>query len=398
MNDCEYFYNQLLKNILDNIYNYFPDNIDEDRFGSRNKTRNEFQDINSYISYSKDRLRKSSSLLDKVNLFSFLFEKLENEQSKELLIDVLTYLILGYDKVKLPLNTNDYWDKREKIKAMMVSDDYLQTNFLDWKLYYCELKELGYPIKLYNVALGIHNIYVVKQYEYIENSVVIKADKGDYVIDGGACWGDSTLYFANEIGKTGRVYSFEFVPENLEVLNKNIDLNEELKSNINVVKNALWSSSGEILKFSYNGPGTSVDNQTENQDSVEVKSIKIDDFVESNNIPKIDFIKFDIEGAELNALKGATKTIKKYKPKLAISIYHKLEDFYDIPELISLLKLNYKFYLGHSTTYGEETVLFCKADSKNLMSNVIDLILPKGSRRRKFIADIYHKIFDKKMT
>jgi FkbM family methyltransferase len=385
-----------LKNIFDNIYNNFSDNIDEDRFGVRDKVKNYEESINSYLSYSKERISKSRVIIDKVNIFSFLYNKLENEDSKNLLIHVLTYLILGDKKVKLPLNTKDYWNEREKIKKMLVKDDYIQTNFQGWKLFYTDLKELGYPIKLYIVALGIHNIYGVKQYEYRDNTTVIKADKGDYVIDGGACWGDSTLYFANEVGKTGRIYSFEFVPENLEVLNTNIDLNDGLKSNINIIKKALWHRSEEMLNFSYHGPGTSVDNQSEGLDVIKVESIKIDDFVETNNVPKIDFIKFDIEGSELNALKGAVRTIKKYKPKLAVSIYHKLKDFYDIPEFISSLKLNYKFYLGHSTTYSEETVLFCKVERMNLFRKAIDIILPKGSRRRKIIADVYHKIFNMK--
>ena len=46
----------------------------------------------------------------------------------------------------------------------------------------------------------------------------------------------------------------------------------------------------------------------------------------------------DIEGAELPALKGAERSIKRYRPNLAISIYHSLDDFLDIPEYINSLK------------------------------------------------------------
>ena len=76
---------------------------------------------------------------------------------------------------------------------------------------------------------------------------------------------------------------------------------------------------------------------------------------------KIDFIKMDIEGAELEALKGAEKTIRNYKPRLAICVYHKLQDFWEIPNWISSLNLGYKFHLRHFTTHSDETVLFAES-------------------------------------
>ena len=68
----------------------------------------------------------------------------------------------------------------------------------------------------------------------------------------------------------------------------------------------------------------------------------------------------DIEGAESLALNGAIKTIKKYRPKLAIAIYHSMNDFVSIPLWLKELDLDYKFYLGHYTLHAEETILFAK--------------------------------------
>ena len=66
----------------------------------------------------------------------------------------------------------------------------------------------------------------------------------------------------------------------------------------------------------------------------------------------------DIEGAEIEAIKGARNTISKHKPDLAISVYHKIEHLWEIPLLIKSLKSNYKFYLRSHEHFNQETVLY----------------------------------------
>lgn len=73
---------------------------------------------------------------------------------------------------------------------------------------------------------------------------------------------------------------------------------------------------------------------------------------------KPTFIKMDIEGMEIAALKGAEKTIKKYKPSLAVCVYHDLSHLWKIPTMIYDMNHSYKFYLRNYQIMGLETVLY----------------------------------------
>jgi len=96
-----------------------------------------------------------------------------------------------------------------------------------------------------------------------------------------------------------------------------------------------------------------------------VSSMSIDWFVDENRLEKVDFIKMDIEGSEQNALKGAINTLKRFKPQLAISIYHNFaDDFASIANMLDELNLGYRFFLGHFSIHHEETVLFASNEEK----------------------------------
>ena len=89
-----------------------------------------------------------------------------------------------------------------------------------------------------------------------------------------------------------------------------------------------------------------------------VSCTSIDDFAKNHNLARVDMIKMDIEGYELNALRGAMETLKKFKPKLAISVYHGGEDPTRVPLFIEDLGLGYKMYLRHFQPVLYETILF----------------------------------------
>ncbi len=80
--------------------------------------------------------------------------------------------------------------------------------------------------------------------------------------------------------------------------------------------------------------------------------------VRERGIPRVSFIKMDIEGAEMAAIEGAAGTIRRFRPRLAISVYHRFTDLTEIPAALHALVPEYEFTLGHYSMHLEETVLY----------------------------------------
>jgi FkbM family methyltransferase len=291
-----------------------------------------------------------------------LYPLLSDEQSKELLVQLLSFRILTSARMVLPLNTESFHETRKKLQAMIDPGNFIPLEFMGWKLYYFSLKDLGLPINIYLTVAGAQCVFFIQQYRYKSPSKRVEVEPDDVVIDCGACWGDTALYFALKAGAKGMVYAFEFIPSNLDVFRRNLEINPDLKDRIEIVDRPVWSDSGTVLYCSDKGSGSRVSPDKKQEQDLEVSTLTIDDLVKEKNLSRLDFIKMDIEGSEIPALEGALQTIRKFKPKLALSVYHKLDDFDTIPRLIDSLDLGYKFFLNHSTIHAEETVLFCVAD------------------------------------
>ncbi len=178
-----------------------------------------------------------------------------------------------------------------------------------------------------------------KNIYFYEDKVNLK--DGDIAIDGGAN-SDSFEFqhsttFAKLVKEKGFVYAFEPVERVYKALLQ--DIERSGLTNIKALKKGLWWTE-DTAHFSDDGVGGIVKN-----DLSKVELTSLDNFVEEEKLNRVDFIKMDIEGAELEALEGAIQTIKTFKPKLAICIYHKPEHFSSIPLFIKKLVPNYKIYL-----------------------------------------------------
>lgn len=290
----------------------------------------------------------------------YLYGILGDQESKDLLVKLMAYRILGHRKVRLPRNTKKYWDDIDLAVTTRTDAEPLPIKFMDTSLAVYDLKPLGYDMSCYASGPGVACTVIQKQYEYHNGDVHCKAEVGDVAIDAGGCWGETSVYFALEVGDSGTVVAFEFIPSNLAVLKRNVARNTHLSPRMRVVENPIWSSSGLKLYYVDWGPGSRVTSDINKYHSWEgmAETVTIDETLAKLGLSRVDFIKMDIEGAELDALRGGEQAIRRHRPKLAISLYHNPEDFETIPRYLNELGLGYRFYLDHHTIYQNETVLF----------------------------------------
>ncbi len=357
--------------------NFGIENFDEHRFG---KMPIAAKPTNSLLHNLKKVVKKSIGYdkISKKKLFDQTLQRIFNDlkeyeeglehlyenvnpQSKDLIVKIIAYRMLGFSRVKLPFNNPGYWQSLELVKTLKDGHEHYDPHFKHFILEKFDLSPIGFNIKLFFSEVGIAIDFVAEQYAYkIGSKIIVQADPDDVVLDIGGCWGDTALYFADKIGENGKVYSFEFIPDNIKLHDINTGLNPDLKKRISLVSHPASDVSGSPVYFTDQGPGSRIQQQPFEGQSGSTTTLSIDDFVVKNNIPKVDFIKMDIEGAETLALNGAIETIKRFKPKLAIAIYHSMEDFIDIPNWILSLDLGYELFIGHYTIHAEETVCFAK--------------------------------------
>jgi len=184
-----------------------------------------------------------------------------------------------------------------------------------------------YVKKFYDTKIKLLDFFPQDDGPYEKDNIELK--KGDWVVDAGANIGMFSLFAAKKVGEQGKVFSFEPVPATQRLLKRNIELNGI--KNVEVVPFALGEKKGELSFSIFPESLECSSGFFDNEGSREkVNQITLDEFVEENKIHKIDFIKSDVEGMERNLLTGARNTIKKFKPKLAICIYHRPDD----PELL----------------------------------------------------------------
>ena len=174
---------------------------------------------------------------------------------------------------------------------------------------------------------------------------------GGLGLDVGANIGYTTLYLCRAMDK---VIAVEPDPRSRKLLIKNIEANG-FNDKTEIYDFAVSDRNGSQTICFADTPNLSTLCETARMEGqmCEVQTRTIDSL---DVVP--NFIKMDIEGSELTALQGAEETLRTLRPKLAISLYHRIDDFIAIPDYLNKLGLGYEFFLDHFTIHREETVLF----------------------------------------
>ena len=158
------------------------------------------------------------------------------------------------------------------------------------------------------------------------------------------------------MGKNGYVHTFDPLKRHCEIMRDSFAMNPSLAERISIHEVGLANiddqGSASHERDMAIDPGARV------AVGGDLPMRTIDSLVAKGEVERVDFIKMDVEGSELQALVGAAASLRKWRPKLAISLYHRPEDFFSIPLWIDSLDCGYRFYLDHYSIHSEETVLY----------------------------------------
>ena len=137
-------------------------------------------------------------------------------------------------------------------------------------------------------------------------------NKNDVVFDIGANIGSFTLLAAQKLQNTGKIYAIEPDDDNFEILCENIKINN--LTNVVPIKKGLWSKKETKVFYLSHRPGEHTllehnDDEFKQTGKISIDCITLDELVDEYKIDKINFIKMDIEGAEIEAMKGSQKVL-----------------------------------------------------------------------------------------
>lgn len=275
--------------------------------------------------------------------------------SASLYMDLLMYRSLGPVHELLPTNTEAYREFVDNVETEPGLATYLDRDLMPVRHKHLHLFDIPtHDAQVVATDSLLIDFLYLKQFQFDRGGIAIKPEPGDIVLDCGASWGDTTVMFAKMVGPEGQVHAFEFVPDTVCIFELNLQANLDLENRVQLCRRPVGRDSGEQYPSKAQDPGPGADLE----EAQIGETIAIDDYVKQQDLARVDFIKMDIEGSEIDALDGAATTVQRWHPRLAISAYHGWDDLLELPRLIRDLAPGYQLYLDHHTIHAEETVIY----------------------------------------
>ncbi len=186
--------------------------------------------------------------------------------------------------------------------------------------------------------------------EYFDDEIILLSED-EVFVDCGAYDGDSILAFCDALKEKGisgykKIYAFEADEGNAHKLRKNLSRLE----NVQLIVKGVYD---KVCTLHFSESGTMGSMVADEGSRIEATTID-----ETIGDEEVTFIKMDIEGCELKGLRGAEKTIKRWKPKLAICVYHRVEDLVTIPQYIQSLRPDYKLFFRNYRQIGLDSIIY----------------------------------------
>ncbi len=271
-----------------------------------------------------------------------------------LLLVYIPKIILSYQRKKTFVNF--YKLHRQDIEKLinLTEDDKSKETLRSQINYFCTYDGTGEQEFLHKHGLYEKHLNLLDEDEYFPEGIV-HLSANEVLVDCGGFTGDTIESFVHKThNKFGHIFSFEIDELNFGKLIQTTKRLAISPDKISCYLKGVYSKNKK-LKVDLKGIGSSLSADS-NGDDVEV--VSLDSFMSESDKNRITYIKMDIEGTEIEGLKGAQEIIKKHKPKLAICIYHKPSDFWEIPFYIKSLRPDYKIYIRQHSISRTGTICY----------------------------------------
>lgn len=200
----------------------------------------------------------------------------------------------------------------------------------------------------FRVTLDPSELRPVIEWDLYGPANLLHFSDDEVYVDGGSFDGDTIRLFIDRVrGKFARVLAFEPDKNTFQRLAANFATESRVQP-----WNAGLHRRKAVLRFDNAGTRGSILIES---GGIEVPVVGLDEVLRDD---RVTFVKMNIEGAELEALRGARGAIQRWSPKLAISAYHRPTDLWEIPQLVRDLNPNYRLYMRQHDGGVIETVLY----------------------------------------